>query len=210
MSIADIRREYLGRPFNVAEADPDPLVQFERWFTEARLSERDPTAMTLATATADGRPSARTVLLKGVRDGGFVFYTNYASRKAREMDADGRACLLFYWPSLVRQIVAAGAVGKVTEAESDAYFASRPLESRLSAYASHQSAPLESRAALEAAFEAARRAYPGDTVPRPAWWGGYRLIPDEIEFWQGRESRLHDRLQYVHVGEGWRRQRLAP
>jgi len=210
MSIADIRREYRGRPFDLGDADPDPFVQFERWFEDAREHERDPTALILATATPAGRPSARTVLLKGVDGGGFVFYTNYTSRKAREMDAAGQACLLFFWPSLVRQIAIGGAVSKVTAEESDAYFASRPLESRLSAYASHQSAPLESRAALDAAVEAARREHPGDRVPRPSWWGGYRLVPDEFEFWQGRENRLHDRLQYLKAGETWRRQRLAP
>ena len=210
MWIADIRREYPGRPFDLARADSDPLVQFERWFDEARGTERDPTAMTLATATPAGRPSARTVLLKGVDGGGFVFYTNYQSRKAGEMDVVGYACLLFFWPSVVRQISVAGAVSRVSGEESDAYFASRPLDSRLSAYASRQSAPLESRATLEAAFENARRAHAGDAVPRPPWWGGYRLVPDELEFWQGRESRLHDRLQYLKDGDGWRRQRLSP
>ena len=210
MPFADIRREYPGQPFDVAQADPDPFHQFERWFDDARASESDPTAMTLATAAPDGRPSARIVLLKGVDGGGFVFYTNYGSRKAREIDATGAASLLFFWPSLARQVKVSGPVARVSAAESDAYFASRPRDSRLSVYASHQSRVIESRAALEAAFDAARRAYPDETVPRPDWWGGYRLMPDEFEFWQGRESRLHDRLQYVKTDEAWARQRLAP
>jgi pyridoxamine 5'-phosphate oxidase len=210
MSLAEIRREYRGRPFDVAQADPDPFAQFERWFTEAFDTERDPTAMTLATATPAGRPSARTVLLKGVDRWGFVFYTNYESRKAHEMEAVGAACLLFFWPAVARQILVGGAVSRMGGEESDAYFASRPLDSQLSAHASRQSAPIENRAALDAAFSAARRAYSEDAVPRPDWWGGYRLVPDEFEFWQGRESRLHDRLQYVQAGGAWRRQRLAP
>jgi pyridoxamine 5'-phosphate oxidase len=210
VSFADIRREYPGQPFDVGAAAPDPFRQFERWFDDARESERDPTAMTLATSGAGGRPSARIVLLKGVDQGGFVFFTNYGSRKAREIDATGTACLLFFWPSLARQVSVSGAVTRAGAEESDAYFASRPRDSRLSVYASHQSDPLESRAALEAAFDDARRAHPGDEVPRPDWWGGYRLVPDEFEFWQGRESRLHDRLQYVKQGDAWTRQRLAP
>jgi pyridoxamine 5'-phosphate oxidase len=210
MSLAGIRREYPGQPFDEGRADADPLVQFERWFAEARDTEPDPTAMTLATAAPTGRPSARTVLLKGVDGGGFVFYTNYASRKAREIDAVGYACLLFFWPSRVRQVSVSGAVSKVTAAESDVYFASRPLDSRISVYASRQSATIESRAALEDAFADARRTYQDDTVPRPSWWGGYRLVPDAFEFWQGRESRLHDRLQYLLDAGGWHRHRLAP
>jgi pyridoxamine 5'-phosphate oxidase len=211
VSFADIRREYSGQPFDVAQADPNPFLQFERWFGDAREREPDPTAMTLATAAPGGRPSARIVLLKGVDDGGFVFFTNYGSRKAREIDATGAASLLFFWPSLARQVAVTGAVARVSAEASDAYFASRPRDSRLSVYASPQSRPIESRAALEAALEDARRAYPdGVVVPRPDGWGGYRLVPDEFEFWQGRESRLHDRLQYVKEGGAWRRQRLAP
>ena len=210
MSLADIRREYPGQPFDTAQADADPFRQFERWFADAEQSERDPTAMTLSTAAPGGRPSARVVLLKGIDGGGFVFYTNYGSRKATEIDATGVACLSFFWPSLARQVSVAGAVTRVTAEESDAYFASRPRDSRLSVYASRQSHVVESRAALEAAFEEARRAHPDEAVPRPEWWGGYRLVPDEFEFWQGRESRLHDRLQYLKDGAAWRRQRLSP
>lgn len=194
----------------LADADPDPFRQFARWFEQARAREADPTAMALATATADGRPAVRMVLLKGADERGFVFYTNYDSRKAHEIAETGRASLLFYWPSLNRQVRVDGRVEKVSEAESDAYFASRPLESRWSVYASRQSAPIESRAELESRFETARRTY-GEHVPRPSWWGGYRVVPEEFEFWQGRESRLHDRLRYRKRADGsWHRQRLAP
>ena len=210
MSLSDIRREYLGEPLDEAHSDADPLAQFSVWFEQVRAVEADPTAMVLATSTRDGRPSVRTVLLKGVDAGGFVFYTNYHSRKARELDQTGRAGLLFVWRAVERQVRIDGRVEKVTEAESDAYFATRPIESRWSVYASHQSAPIESREALEARYDEARQQY-GETVARPPWWGGYRVVPDEIEFWQGRASRLHDRLQYSLQAEGsWTRERLAP
>jgi pyridoxamine 5'-phosphate oxidase len=211
MSFPDIRREYLGEPLSEAESADDPLQQFTRWFEQVRGTESDPTAMVLATATPEGRPSARTVLLKGIDERGFVFYTNYESRKAREMDATGRATLLFFWRSLERQVRIAGAVERVSAAESDAYFESRPLDSRLSVYASRQSDVIANRHVLEDAFERAKRSYGEGPVPRPQWWGGYRVVPDEFEFWQGRASRLHDRLQYVKSADGtWQRQRLAP
>jgi len=211
MSLADIRREYLGEPLTEAHADPDPMRQFATWFEQVRAAEPDPTAMALATSSASGRPSVRTVLLKGVDERGFVFYTNYESRKARDMEATGRASLLFFWRSLERQVRIDGAVERVSAAESDAYFETRPLDSRLSVYASRQSDAIESREVLEDAFERVRRTYGDGPVPRPGWWGGYRVIPDEFEFWQGRESRLHDRLRYARQRDGsWHRERLAP
>ena len=211
MSLADIRREYLGAPLSEAHCDTDPVRQFARWFAEVRELEADPTAMALATASAEGRPSVRTVLLKGVDDRGFVFYTNHGSRKARDMEATGRASLLFFWRSLERQVRIDGTAERVSAAESDAYFDTRPLDSRLSVYASRQSEVIASRAALEEAFERVKRSFADGPVPRPEWWGGYRIIPDEAEFWQGRESRLHDRVRYVKDTNGtWRRERLAP
>jgi pyridoxamine 5'-phosphate oxidase len=210
MTLGDIRREYAGDPLDYAHAHADPFTQFSTWFEQVRATEADPTAMALATATRDGRPSVRTVLLKGVDVRGFVFYTNYRSRKAREMDQTGRASLLFVWRSVDRQVRVEGNVEKVSEADSDAYFATRPVESRWSVYASRQSETIESREALESRYDVARQLY-GDAVPRPRWWGGYRVVPDEFEFWQGRASRLHDRLQYRKQTDGsWVRERLAP
>jgi pyridoxamine 5'-phosphate oxidase len=209
MSVGSLRRDYRGEPLDEQSAAVDPLEQFTRWFEQARATEADPTAMTLATATPDGRPSARMVLLKGFDARGFLFYTNYDSRKAGEIEGTHRAALLFYWPSLDRQVRIEGAAARASEAESDAYFASRPLESRWSAHASPQSRAIDSRESLEAAVERVR-AELGDRVPRPAGWGGFRVVADVFEFWQGRENRLHDRLAYVRDAATWRRQRLAP
>jgi pyridoxamine 5'-phosphate oxidase len=211
MSLADIRRDYVGEPLDERHSDADPFRQFMHWFEQVKPLEADPTAMALATATRDGRPSVRTVLLKAVDARGFVFFTNYSSRKAREIGETGRASLLFFWRSVERQVRVNGTAEKVGAEESDAYFATRPLDSRLSVYASRQSEVLESRSMLEARFDTARERFAGEDCPRPEWWGGYRVVPEEMEFWQGRESRLHDRLQYRRSAEGlWVRERLAP
>jgi pyridoxamine 5'-phosphate oxidase len=212
MSFSDLRREYQGRPLLESDAGDDPLALFARWFEAARENEPDATAMALATTTSDGRPSVRTVLLKGCDARGLVFYTNYDSRKAREIEETGRGALMFFWHLDVRQVRIEGRVERVSAEESDAYFESRPLESRISVYASRrQSDPVESRAALDGLFEAARARFPNGRVPRPDWWGGYRVIPDAFEFWQGRVSRLHDRLRFELKPDGtWHRERLAP
>ena len=213
VNIADLRREYHRAALAEADVDPDPLRQFDRWLSEAVRAELpEPTAMTLATADAEGRPSARIVLLKGVDGAGFVFYTNYASRKGDELAARPRAALLFHWVELERQVRVEGTVGKVAAEESEAYFATRPLLSRLGAWASPQSRTISDRDWLEREFAAAQRhvAADGASVPRPAYWGGYRLVPEVLEFWQGRRSRLHDRLRYSEDGGNWRVTRLAP
>jgi len=210
MNIADLRQEYMRAGLSEAQADADPLRQFERWFEDARRAKLPlPNAMTLATVTAAGAPSARIVLLKGVERGGFVFYTNYLSRKGRELAKSARACLLLLWSDLERQVRIDGAVEKVTPAESDAYYATRPLGARLSAWASAQSAAVPSRETLEKALEQARARH-GDRPPRPPHWGGYRVVPQEIEFWQGRADRLHDRLVYRRKGDSWAIERLSP
>ena len=209
MILGSVRREYRGSPLNESAAASDPFEQFGRWFEEARATEFDATAMALATATPDGRPSARIVLLKGFDPGGFVFFTNYDSRKAGELEGTERAALLFYWPTFERQVRVEGGVARVPAAESDAYFASRPLESRWSAVASPQSRPVAAREVLEASV-ARVRAELGEGVQRPAFWGGYRVTPDAFEFWQGRENRLHDRLANALTDGVWRRTRLAP
>ena len=210
MNIADLRQEYMRSGLSEAQADPDPIRQFERWFGDAlRAKIPLPNAMTLATVTASGAPSARIVLLKGVESGGFVFFTNYASRKGRELEGRAAACLLFLWSDLERQVRIDGTVEKVTAAESDAYYASRPLGARLSAWASAQSEKVLSRQVLENSMEEARRRH-GEQPPRPPHWGGYRVAPREIEFWQGRSDRLHDRLVYRRSAERWTIERLSP
>jgi pyridoxamine 5'-phosphate oxidase len=190
---------------------PDPLDQFESWVSEAkRAGVEVPEAMTLATADAEGSPSARMVLLKGADEDGFVFYTGYGSRKAGELEENPRAALVFYWRPLGKQVRVEGTVELVPEGESAAYFATRPRGSQLAAWASHQSRPLESREELERRYQELEREYEGREVPLPPDWGGYRLRPDAIEFWEHRESRLHDRIRYTRARAGWRHELLAP
>lgn len=206
-----LRKEYEAQGLDETTAGPDPIEQFRRWLAEAmEAGIEEANAMTLATAMKDGRPSARMVLLKGLDTRGFTFFTNYHSRKARELEANPYAALVFYWPALHRQVRVAGPVERVSAAEADAYFATRPLEAQLAAWASDQSQALPDRAALEAAFERRRQEFAAGPVPRPPFWGGYRLLPEEIEFWQGRPHRLHDRLLYQREGGGWIITRLAP
>jgi pyridoxamine 5'-phosphate oxidase len=189
-----------------ADLDPDPLRQFESWFAAARETGlRTPEAMALATATPDGAPSARMVLLKGADERGFVFFTSYESRKGDELEANPRVALLFYWEPLGRQVRVEGTVERVSDEESDAYFASRPPGSRAGAAASRQSRPLADRAQLERTVAAL-----GDDVARPEWWGGYRVRPERYEFWQHRENRLHDRFLYERDGSAWSIRRLHP
>jgi pyridoxamine 5'-phosphate oxidase len=210
MKIADLRQEYMRAGLSEAQADPDPIRQFERWFDEAlRAGLPLPNAMTLATVTSAGAPSARIVLLKGVERGQFLFYTNYLSRKGRELEHRAAACLVFLWSELERQVRIDGTVQKLGAAQSDAYYATRPLGARLSAWASAQSQLVASRQVLESAMEAARQRH-GEQPPRPSHWGGYRVEPHEIEFWQGRSDRLHDRLLYERHGAAWKIERLSP
>ena len=188
-----------------------PFAQFATWMAEAEASEpNDPNAMTLATATPDGRPSARTVLLKGWDEGGFVFYTNLQSRKGGELLANRQACLLFHWKSRRRQIRIEGPVVDATKEEADAYYNSRPRVSRLGAHASDQSRPLPDRSVLEARLAEAEKQFPGEDIPRPEYWSGFRIVPQVIEFWQDMPFRLHDRTVYTRAADGWSVQKLFP
>ena len=235
MSIADLRREYNLTGLRRKDLEADPILQFKRWFEQAqgarasgrlrkffvRLYKRlllmggaelmDLTAMTLATADKEGRPSARAVLLKGVDERGFVFYTNYESRKARELAERPQAALVFYWSDQERQVCVAGEVSKLSPEESDAYFKTRPRGSRLGAWVSKQSAVIRDRAALEEKWKEMEAQYPGEDVPRPPFWGGYLLRPTRMEFWQGRANRLHDRFRYTRqADQSWVIERLSP
>lgn len=203
--------EVEDRKLTEAEAGADPIALFARWFDAATAAGAPfPEAMTLATATPGGRPSARLVLLKDFDDDGFVFYTNYESRKAEELAANPRAALAFHWAALERQVRVEGSVVRTSREDAAVYFASRPRESQIGAWASIQSRDIDSRAELEAAYAGRAAEFEGRDVPLPPYWGGYRVIPERIEFWQGRVGRLHDRLVYERTDDGWERTRLSP
>ena len=210
-SLADLRREYASRALTEADAHGDPIQQFSVWFGEALKSELlDANAMTLATATRRGDPAARIVLLKGFDEAGFVFFTNYESAKGQAIAENPRVCLLIFWGELERQVRITGNVTKTSAQESETYFQSRPFESQIGAWASAQSRTVADRAALEDRYAELAATYAGGRVPLPPFWGGYRVFPDSLEFWQGRKSRLHDRLLYTRTGQSWTRSRLAP
>ena len=210
-SLAELRREYARGALSKQSVDSDPFKQFQRWLQEALNAELlEPNAMTLATAGRAGIPSARVVLLKGLDANGFVFYTNYLSDKGRQLAENPHASLVFLWKELERQVRIEGRVSKVSRQESEAYFRTRPRESQVGAVASHQSRVVADRRALDERFASIDREYADREVPMPAHWGGYRLAPAMLEFWQGRQGRLHDRLRYRQDGAGWIVERLEP
>ena len=212
MTLADLRKDYSLAGLTEKELARDPFRQFEKWFQEAEAAKiPEPNAMVLATATRDGRPSARIVLLKGLDGRGFVFFSNYESRKGRELEGNPRASLLFPWVALERQVIVEGTVLKVAREESETYFHSRPRQSQLSAWVSQQSSIISSRATLEESMQTLEKKYAGQEVPLPPHWGGWRLAPETVEFWQGRRNRLHDRLRFRREKDGaWSVERLAP
>jgi len=210
-SIADIRKEYMKETLLEKDVDADPILQFGKWWDEALRSDIDEAnAMVLSTATADGIPSARIVLLKEYNEQGFVFFTNYKSRKGVELAENPQACLVFFWKELERQVRICGVAEKISASASDAYFSSRPHDSQLGAWASEQSSVIADRAVIEERSIEYQGQF-GDNIPRPDWWGGYLVKPETIEFWQGRPGRLHDRILYsLQAGGGWKIERLAP
>lgn len=212
MTLADLRKDYSLAGLVEKDLARDPFRQFEKWFQEVEAAKiPEPNAMVLATATRDGRPSSRTVLLKGLDGRGFVFYSNFESRKGRELEANPRATLLFPWVALERQVIVEGSVAKVAREESEAYFHSRPRLSQLSAWVSQQSSIIAGRTLLEESLRELEKKYAGQEVPLPPHWGGWRLAPETVEFWQGRRSRLHDRLRFRREKDGaWVVERIAP
>jgi pyridoxamine 5'-phosphate oxidase len=209
--IAALRREYYSAPFDEDSVEGDPIAQFKKWFDESvRVEQPDPEAMTLSTASAGGEVSARVVLLRGLDERGFIFFTNYESRKSHELTANPRAALTFYWGSLNRQVRIEGVVEKVARRESEEYFQARPRGSQLGAWASPQSQEIAGRTSLDRMFAEVEQRFKGQPIPCPSFWGGFRLQPVRIEFWQGRENRLHDRVLYTLDNDGWRISRLAP
>lgn len=211
-NIADLRQDYTLQGLSETEINSNPFLQFKEWFDQALSANiLEPNAMTVATATTEAKPSARMVLLKDFDERGFVFYTNYNSQKAQELAENPQAALVFWWAELQRQIRICGRVEKISDTESDKYFYSRPFNSRLGAWASNQSEVIENREVLEKYLEELKQKYQNQDVPRPSHWGGIRVIPTEIEFWQGRSSRLHDRLVYTRIKDGsWKIERLSP
>ncbi len=212
MNPADIRTDYRRSSLRRVDLHADPVAQFGQWFAQAVEAQiLEPTAMSLATVDAGGQPLVRTVLLKGVEAEGFIFYTNLGSRKAEALAHNARVSLLFPWLGLERQVIVCGVVEPVSREAAQAYFASRPRESQLAAWASHQSAPVASRAALDASLEEVKARFGEDEVPLPPFWGGYRVRPESVEFWQGGASRMHDRFLYTRTPEGaWSVERLCP
>jgi pyridoxamine 5'-phosphate oxidase len=211
VDFATLREQYQSEPLDRADVDPDPIVQVTAWLRAwSEVAPREPSAAVLATASADGRPAARTVLVRGLDADGCAFFTNYESRKGQHLAANPQASLLFQWVPVLRQIELVGPVHRLEADESDAYFAGRPRGSQLAAWASAQSTELADRAELEARFADVAERYGDDPIPRPPHWGGYRLVPDTIELWQGRPDRLHDRLRYERTAHGWRLTRLSP
>jgi pyridoxamine 5'-phosphate oxidase len=211
MNLADLRRDYTSASLDVGDVLPHPLDQLQQWLAEAMRAEvPEPSAMILATADAGGAPSARVVLLKHLDHDGLGFFTDYRSRKGEDLAANAHAAAVFFWPLLERQVRVRGTVAMMSASQSDAYFASRPRGSQLGAWASRQSGVLNSRAALDDALAAATSRFGTEPIPRPPHWGGYLLMPDECEFWQGRPSRLHDRISYVRDSDSWSLRRLSP
>ena len=208
----DIRREYVRRTLDESATDPDPFVQFRQWFDEALAAQLvDANAMSLATASPAGEPSVRTVLLKDIADGGFVFFTHYTSPKGRDLEANPRASLLFYWREFERQVRITSTASRVVRSVSEAYFATRPLDSQLAAWAAPQSVELENRQVLDRQYEKVRARFGNQPVPCPPDGGGYHVAAEQFEFWQGRPGRLHDRILYRRAADGaWTRTRLAP